>query len=242
MKSLILSVVIALVECKISATAPSIEPACLNTHPVIKRKIEAMDLEVTRLESRDSGRLQTADDVVAKLANMHAVDQYVREVHLPSGEDYEKDAIDCFRDAINRRFVDVSLRYTVVLKGLIAEFGWMQISTFGEEADHHAYMLAQHSDLDRAFQREVLALLEPLALQGETDPANFAYLYDRLAMADDKPQRYGTQVNCTLDGGVEPVALEDPVAVDRLRASVGLPELELSIVSLEIACRERFGN
>ncbi len=239
MKPLILCVIMAFVGCKGTKT-PSNEGTCIKNYPELQNIIQEMDIEITRLESQDNGQLQTVDDVVGKLANMHAVDQHIRHVYIPAKDDYKNDAIACFNDAINRRYVDVGLRYTVVLTSLIKEFGWPRIGTFGEDADHHAWLLAQHSDLDRAFQREVLSLLEPLALEGETDPINFAYLYDRLAMADNKPQRYGTQGRCTLDGGLNPIVLEDEENIDRIRASVGLPELEIAKISLEISCVERF--
>lgn len=67
----------------------------------------------------------------------------------------------------------------------------------------------------------VLAELHP---QGETSPVNFAYLYDRVAIAEERPQRYGTQADC-LDGEWKTKPLEQPDAVDALRASVGMGPL-----------------
>ena len=32
--------------------------------------------------------------------------------------------------------------------------------------------------------------------RGETSPENYAYLYDRVAAAEERPQRYGTQGMC----------------------------------------------
>ncbi|NDD59187.1 MAG: hypothetical protein EBZ47_08075 [Chlamydiae bacterium] len=82
------------------------------------------------------------------------------------------------------------------------------ISKFGSEYDKKAWLIIQHADDDPFFQAGVLFLLERLANKGETDPKNYAYLYDRVAAKFHQIgllQKYGTQVdlkkialNCSL--------------------------------------------
>ena len=71
-----------------------------------------------------------------------------------------------------------------------------------------------------------LATLEELVPVGSTSLKNFAYLYDRVAVAEERPQRFGTQGRCVGPGAWEPFPLEDPGSVDGLRASVGLSPLD----------------
>ena len=110
------------------------------------------------------------------------------------------------------------------LKKQLARGGWFTISREGPRVDKAAWLIVQHADHDPAFQQAVLDLLTPLVANGETSAANYAYLYDRVAVNTGQPQRYGTQGGCS--GGewrVKP--LEDEPNVDRRRAESGLPPL-----------------
>lgn len=85
--------------------------------------------------------------------------------------------------------------------------------------------------------KEILHELEDLRLRRETNPRNYAYLYDRAAFITQVPgtgavmmiqpgrrQRYGTQGRCE-SGRWEPFPLGEPDRVDQLRATVGLEPL-----------------
>lgn len=111
------------------------------------------------------------------------------------------------------------------LKADVAANGWYRISAHGEAASGAAWLMAQHADRDRAFQREVLALLEPLVEAGETSASNYAYLHDRLAVGQNRPQRYGTQGRCVARGVWAPNDLEDPARVQALRDEVEIGSL-----------------
>jgi len=104
------------------------------------------------------------------------------------------------------------------LKADVAANGWFTRSATGERASSSAWLMAQHADNDRDFQRHVLGLMEPLVEQGEVSRNNYAYLFDRIAVAENRPQRYGTQGECKAPGRWEPNTLEDPERVDVLRA------------------------
>lgn len=102
--------------------------------------------------------------------------------------------------------------------------GWFEISRYGREAEKDAWLLAQHADDDVIFQTEILTRLDTLRTKGETDPKNYAYLYDRVATNTGHPQRYGTQGGCR-NGKRFTFPLEDPARVDHLRAEVGMGTL-----------------
>ena len=121
----------------------------------------------------------------------------------------------CRRDAEN----------TMWLKADLKANGWYSISKAGSEADRAAWLLVQHADADPDFQSEVLAMLAKLLAAGETERSNYAYLFDRVAIAQGRSQRYGTQGRCTGPAAWEPRDLEDPAAIDRIRAEAGLPPL-----------------
>lgn len=103
----------------------------------------------------------------------------------------------------------------------IVKWGWPTISRYGRKHAHIAWLIVQHADLDRPFQQKCLRLMEPLVPQKEVLGSDYAYLFDRVARGQGKPQRYGTQLRQV---GKEFVMqeTEDPKNVDKRRASVGL--------------------
>ena len=184
--------------------------------------------EQIRLEAEMSGIRQDADDVGwvrARLANMVAVDQLLRNsMMLPAEKGWDGETSQAFMQVVGPRTVEVDTANTHELAALVERHGWFNISTFGAEADRNGWLLVQHADRDPDFQRAILAVLEELVPLGETSPSNFAYLFDRVASAEGRPQRYGTQGRC-VGATWQPNPLEDPAGVDELRSSVGLGTL-----------------
>ncbi|RZA33954.1 MAG: hypothetical protein EOP92_18175 [Lysobacteraceae bacterium] len=115
------------------------------------------------------------------------------------------------------------------LKALIARCGWPSKAAHGEQTPGHAWLLTQHADHDVAFQKQALALIEEAAAaSGEGINRPFAYLYDRVAVAENRPQRYGTQLST---GGnnhcaLEFAPMEDRAQVEARRAQLSLPPLD----------------
>ena len=112
----------------------------------------------------------------------------------------------------------VDRRTTARMKKIIAEHGFPGKTLVGEDGSHAAWVLVQHADKDLAFQKLCLAKMEPLVASGEVTAANHGYLLDRIAVAEQRPQRYGTQF--TSQG--EPSPIEDPANVDARRRAIGL--------------------
>jgi len=121
---------------------------------------------------------------------------------------------------MHEELISVDARNTQRLREIVAEIGWPTRSKVGEQAEHMAWLLAQHADRDVAFQRECLALMEAESAD-EVCPKHLAYLVDRICLAEDRPQRYGTQLRLS-DHGLEPAPIEDPTGVDDRRHGVGL--------------------
>lgn len=130
-----------------------------------------------------------------------------------------------FESRLAARMCETDGENTAWFKADVAANGWFRISGHGEEASRAAWLLAQHADRDRPFQRHVLGLLEPLVESGEVGASNYAYLFDRVAVAGDRPQRYGTQGRCISAGIWEPFPLEDAGIVETLREAVEIGSL-----------------
>jgi len=196
--------------------------------PSWQDRLAALQAEIAQTRQEGAAQPERPDDkewVKKRLASMVDFDQRVRNFWLDGFEEAAAAGqSEEFRVALNQAMSDVDRYDTAELKKLLAGRDWFTIDEFGEKADNDAWLLVQHADLDPAFQQDVLARLEKLYPSGRTSKRHYAYLYDRTATGAGKPQRYGTQGTC--EGGVwRPDALEEPAAVDRRRAEVGLEPL-----------------
>lgn len=159
----------------------------------------------------------------ADLAVMASADQALR--HRIDFADIDNPAQK--KLASHLRLVDHS--NTARLKAWIARCGWPSRDEHGEKAAGDAWLLAQHADHDLAFQKQALALVErDAARSGKGVDQLFALLSDRVAVAEKRPQRYGTQLayrsrdRCDLD--FHP--MDDRQQVEARRAQLKLPPLE----------------
>jgi hypothetical protein len=115
------------------------------------------------------------------------------------------------------RMAEVDRKTTARMKEVVAKYGWPGKKLVGEDGAQAAWLMVQHADQDRAFQKQCLPLIEAAARAGDVAMRNYAYLYDRVAVGEDRPQRYGTQYR---DG--KPAPIEDEAKVDERRKAVGL--------------------
>lgn len=79
------------------------------------------------------------------------------------------------------------------LKSALPADGWFRVSRDGKAATRNAWLIVQHATFDRPFQKQVLAVMEPLVDQGEVSGGDYALLFDRVSLAEGRPQRYGSQ-------------------------------------------------
>lgn len=106
------------------------------------------------------------------------------------------------------------------LKEIIAKYGWPGKSLVGEDGAQAAWMIVQHADNDRDWQKSCLSLMETMP-PGEVSGKSIAYLTDRVLVGDKQPQKYGTQ----LGPNFVPLAIADQEHVDQRRAKLGLEPL-----------------
>ena len=163
--------------------------------------------------------------VKSKLSYMVDVDQNIRVAALdwPTLKKYDTAEKECFWKAIFPVWQKIDSANTADLAHLMARYRWITIPVFGKMASEDAWLLAQHADHDRDFQRRVLAILEALHPAGDVSPRNYAYLYDRVTWyADKKPQRFATQGRCVGPSDWQPWDTEDFANVDTRRAALGM--------------------
>jgi hypothetical protein len=154
-----------------------------------------------------------------ELLAMLAEDQRVREsIDVPADAD------------------DVDAHNQSRLAAIFDEHGWPGWSLVGEDGSTAAWAIAQHADLDLAFQQRALELLQAAVDAGDASKGDLAYLTDRVLVAKGEPQLYGTQWGAAADGTPEPrTPIADEANVDARRADAGLSTLAEYLEELEAA-------
>lgn len=110
------------------------------------------------------------------------------------------------------------------LRDQVATNGWFDIRRYGRAADQAAWLMVQHADGAPGYQAYIAAVLEVKARTGDTDPRNYAYLRDRIAVRSGRSQPFGTQMECVNGKWLMP-EVEDPEDLDARRAAYGLSPL-----------------
>jgi ribonuclease BN (tRNA processing enzyme) len=149
-------------------------------------------------------------DIAAEIVAMVEVDQKMRRDASVSRERWDP---------------EVDRRNTARLREIVEQIGWPTCSKVGLEAEHGAWLLVQHADADREFQRRCLELMREQP-HGEVCARHLAYLEDRLRIGEHRPQVYGTQLTTDVrTGELVPLSIEDADHADVRRRTLGLEPL-----------------
>ena len=167
-----------------------------------------------------------ATDVRGKLVRLGELDQAGRDVmqvtDLSSLSPDERTAastvvwqeIDA-QDAADR----------AALNELLPKAGWFTVPLYGKAASKAAWSVVQHQTGDAPFMAAMLARMAGPAHRNEVDSSDYALLFDRVAMLQNKEQTYGSQFVC-VDHHWTLYKLADPADVDARRRNLGLVETE----------------
>ncbi len=115
------------------------------------------------------------------------------------------------------------------LNGIIDTIGYPTIEIVGEEASEAAWLIIQHSIGQPGFMKKCAKLLENAVKENKANPKNLAYLTDRIAVYEGKPQRYGTSFDWDENGELSPNPFDDLTKVNQRRKSIGLNSMEEQI-------------
>jgi len=175
---------------------------------------------ITTEQARQSA-LPPPADIQERFLRMYRLDQrsraainHVDFTTLP--EDQRQRAMAAMWTAVNA--VDDANQKTLL--EMLPPEGWFYKSIYGDGPANTAFLIIQHSDVD--LWRRFLPVLEPLVATGEVEGQSYGLMFDRLAVAEGRPQRYGTQMTCK--GGkfvVDYDDLEDPARAEERRAAMG---------------------
>lgn len=191
----------------------------------LKAAASATDPQLAELFRR------TAEDQFARFSLSH----YVRRTH---GAGLSEAALDIVDGEATQAICAADLASRGWLKRWMGTRGWPRISVEGQQAAHAAWLVAQHADDDVALQKAVLAAMEPLLASNDVDATDYAYLYDRVAVNEGRPQRYASQGRCVGAGRWRPLPMEDEANVQARRDAIDLGSLEEYVAAMSPLCRE----
>ncbi len=120
-----------------------------------------------------------------------------------------------------KRMKEIDRQNTDRMREIVRQYGWPGKSLVGADGAQAAWMLVQHADHDRPFQKNCLGLLAAAFKQGEATGEQLAYLTDRVRIGEKQQQVYGTQFR-EVEGKLQPEPIEDEENVDRRRQEMGL--------------------
>ncbi len=147
------------------------------------------------------------------------------------GEDRRARGVDA--GAKSKGHVEIATNLTEIddaltneLKLLVKAKGWPTISMVGIDASNAAMLVLTHTR-DHSWQVSLLPGLVNLADEKKIDASALALVVDKELVYEGKLQRYGTQFKQTEDGSIAMYGVEDPGWLDRERAEVMLPPIDV---------------
>ncbi|MEM8886751.1 MAG: DUF6624 domain-containing protein [Bacteroidota bacterium] len=113
-----------------------------------------------------------------------------------------------------------------ILAGIMEEIGYPTVEKVGEEASQAAWLVIQHAIGQPAFMKKCADILAEAVRKQEVNPKGLAYLMDRIAVFEQKPQLYGTQFDWDEKVELSPEAYDDIAKVNERRKAIGLNTIE----------------
>ena len=136
-------------------------------------------------------------------------------------------------DGYNPQMEQVHLNNAQRLQEIISEIGWPSKDRVGDEASQAAWLIVQHTISWPFFMKNCLALIEGQLDRKVIDPIHIAFLSDRIAMYENRPQSYGTQFVGNRQGQLIPYQLDAPVSqINQRRKELGLNSVEERLTEL----------
>ena len=136
---------------------------------------------------------------------------------LPMGPERDAQIED-----LKRQYKALDAAAVPIVVELMADGFWRPVEGRDAVFDSGVWLIVQHSgDLD--LQQRTLDELEPLVAAGAFDGQQYGLLFDRVAVKQGRPQRFGTQLVCK-DGRFVAEPIEDAQNLDDRRQKYGFVE------------------
>lgn len=115
------------------------------------------------------------------------------------------------------------------LKEIFVDNGFPTRELVGKDAMYGIFLMLQHSDGDKDWQKSQLPNIERAVKAGDLNGQSFAYLYDRIRINGGEKQLYGSQFSNVdpVAKTVELAATEDLSNLNKRRREMGMMPIEM---------------
>lgn len=129
-------------------------------------------------------------------------------------------------EGYNTEMAAIHDRNASAVEEIINKIGYPTTSKVGKVASEAAWLIIQHAIGRPLFMKKCLTALQAAAADDALLGNQLAYLSDRIAVLEGKPQLYGTQFDWDEAGQLSPCPMDDLAAVNLRRATLGWDSLE----------------
>jgi hypothetical protein len=199
---------------------------------------EALAHEITQLFNEDQAMIGDLEKARQDPAFQETYQSYAQRVKVEVNDPnfytpalYELWAQKPDAPAVVRSYVTFHKSTDARIESIVAQNGWPQRATVGDEAAAQFFFLFGHADDQNPWRVTQQATLDRVFREDHVTPRMYAHLCDRLANVAGKPQIYGTIMGPDFDtpGGAPKLywpLIDNIAAADQRRAQIGLPSIE----------------
>ena len=157
------------------------------------------------------------NEIAEKIIELKNADLEFREKLIESGK---------LGEGYNKKMAEIHNKNAKTLNEIINKIGYPTLDKVGKEANEATWLIIQHSIGQPNFMKKCVKLLEIAVHQNKANSKNLAYLTDRIAVFENKPQLYGTQFDWDESGELSPNTFDDLKKVNQRRKSIGLNSIK----------------
>lgn len=200
-------------------TAPAGEPA-----PEVASETPAEPTDAATLIALTESRWNEWESVVGELASRTARERFAADLVYPviARTDLDEGARGPIMQAGLTRIDALQAENTAWAAAQLDPQSFPDFHTLQPRLARELLRMAERDDANLG---RIVAALEPVVLAGGYDAAAFAAMADRHALAEDRPQPYGTQSHCA-EGTVTLHEIAEPDTLTERREAIGLPPLD----------------
>jgi hypothetical protein len=164
-------------------------------------------------------------DLAKELIDLKNKDLKVRQRLIKEGKLFK---------GYNAEMEKVHLSNAKRLQEIISQIGYPNIDKVGIEASQAAWLIIQHAISQPDFMKKCLALAHQEAENKKIDYVNVAFLSDRIAMYENRPQSFGTQFVGDENGELIPYPLDNEIdIINQRRRGLGLNTVDERLKELK---------
>lgn len=216
---------------------PTEDTAIVDTDAQVEDEmLPAPPTDAPTLITQFNGDYVTYGDFIADLASRRARERFLTEEMLSviSRTDLDDGAQGAFLAEAGQTIAAVEADNTAWARAQLDPEYFIILYI---DRPREATELLRWAGRDEDARSQIVAALEPVAIEGLYDGLEFARIADALAVDENRPQVFGTATEC-VDGVVALWPLEDPASTDMRRADLGLLPLADTPGVLGTPCSE----